>query len=397
MKSNILFVDDDVNLIQGLNRSLRRYSREWNVYFSYSGREALDMMSKMPIDLIVTDMRMPGMGGYELLDAVSKQYPQTIRFILTGQTDQETSLRSSQVAHQCLAKPCDINKLVEVIQRSLQVRAAHSNKRVIEVITSIKKLPSLPSLYLQLVREMESPNASTKSLGDIISKDITMTAKVLQLVNSAFYGLPTKITNTQQAVVYLGINTLKALVLYEHIFSEYRGYVGKNLSVDSLWEHSLQVGIVAKAIGRNLGLDKDGIDEANVAGMMHDIGKLIQTKIPGFYDELDKLTEAGKDPLDAEYEILGTSHAELGAYLLGLWGLPNAIVQAVSYHHHPSWLEGNQITPLTAVHAAHATIMKKGGYSEETSPYLVDNSYLQRINLTDRFPAWERLYDSLAI
>jgi putative nucleotidyltransferase with HDIG domain len=387
MKRAILFVDDEVNIIQGLKRSLRGISQEYDLYFSNGGQEALEILAQNPIDVVVTDMRMPGMDGGELLEIVSEKYPHVIRFILSGQTDHEMALRSSRVAHQFISKPCETIRLIEIIKHSLDLRELQANPQLVKTITSIKKLPSLPSLYLELVNEMNSPEASLKKVGTIIAQDMTMTAKTLQLVNSAFYGLPSKATNLQHAVTVLGINTLKSLVLFQGVFSEF-DVVGSPISLDELWNHSVNVGELARNIARKLGCTTQTLDDVQVAGVMHDIGKLIQLKIPGFYEQKAEKEKEGMTSLDAEYAVLGTSHAELGAYLLGIWGLPDTIVQAVAYHHHPSRQTESIFNPLTAVHVANAFLHSSLAEKSEGSALPLDLRYLEAMNISDKIGAW---------
>jgi HD-like signal output (HDOD) protein/CheY-like chemotaxis protein len=395
MTKTILFVDDDINLINGLRRSIRGYVRDWELHFATSGQEALMLLSQHVVDVIVSDMRMPGMDGGELLEIVSEKYPNAVRFILSGHTDQEMALRSSNVAHQFIAKPCDTSKLVETIQHSLKLRELQTNPQLVNVVTSIKKLPSLPSLYIRLVEEMESPDVTLKSLADIIANDMTMTAKVLQLVNSAFYGLPTKITNLPHAVAILGINTLKMLVLGMHIFSEYSGYITADLSIEQLWDHSIGSGNLARLIARNVVLDISTSDDSQVAGVMHDIGKLLELNIPDFYADLQACVKKGMPVLEAEYELLGTSHAELGAYLLGIWGLPDTIVQAVAYHHYPSRQAESHFSALTAVHVANG-IINQNGDNQKKAEQSFDMVYLNKMGLDNKIVEWENIYQGIS-
>lgn len=395
MSRSILFVDDEVNIIMGLKRSLRGLTRDWELYFASSGQEALQILAEHPIDVIITDIRMPGMDGGELLEIVSERYPQVIRFVLSGQSDQEMALKSSRVAHQFIAKPCETRILVQTIQHSLELRELQTNPALTRIITSIKKLPSLPSLYLQLVQEMESPDAALKKIAAIISQDITMTAKTLQLVNSAFYGLSSKVTNLQQAVTILGINTLKSLTLYSGVFSEFESTPNRFISIDKLWDHSIGVGTLARQIVRLEGGTTQMQDDAQVAGVMHDIGKLIQMRVPDFYETYTQKVYAGTPPLRAEYEILGTSHAELGAYLLGIWGLPDPVVQAVAYHHMPSRQSPASFSALTAVHIANVFWLIKPETAAEEAPKYLDNAHLQPLNLLDKVKFWAEMYRKL--
>jgi putative nucleotidyltransferase with HDIG domain len=405
MKKNVLFVDDEANLILGLKRSLRGMAGEWNLFFATSGQEALELLSQNHIDIIVTDMRMPGMDGSELLAIVSNRYPQVIRFVLSGQSDQEMSLKSTQVAHQFIAKPCDILKLQQAIQHSLHLRDLLNDPKLLGVITGIQKLPSLPALYIKLLQAMDDPTVSIKTIGNIIAQDITMTAKVLQLVNSAFYGLPTKVTNPQRAAVILGINTLKALALSQHVFAEYRGKSTPFFTIDKLWEHSLSVGNLARSLARSSATDAQVLDESQVAGLMHDIGKLIQLSVPDFYPHLAEQVKSGVGILEAEYQILGTSHAELGAYLLGIWGLPDSVVQAVAFHHTPNKQIDLQFSTLTAVHAANGFLSTTPlGNSQppaapqagQTASYNIDLDYLKAMKCEQKLSRWADIFKQQA-
>jgi len=394
MKIAILFVDDEVQLIEGLKRSMRTMAKEWDLFFASSGEEALNILSQNQIHIIVTDLRMPGMDGSVLLEKVSGLYPQVIRFVLSGQSDQQMALKASRVTHQVLAKPCDSLKLQQAIQRSLQLRHILSAPRFVKVITGIKKLPSLPAIYNKLVHEMESPNVSAKSLGDIIAQDVTMTAKVLQLVNTAFYGLPNEISNPQRAVTILGINVLKSLVLSQEVFSKYQGRYNPYFSIDNLWIHSQKVGGFARVLAQRMELDSSMVDDANVAGMMHDIGRLILLDIPGFYEELVRLVKQGMPALTAEYRILDTSHAELGAYLLGLWGLPDSVVQAVAFHHLPSKQVDLSLSPLTDVHIANAFVESPKTITKDNITELLDMKYLQALGLDYQLPVFIKSFQN---
>ncbi len=194
-KKRVLFVDDEPKILEGLRRMLRPLRNEWEMSFVNSGQEALDILAQQPFDVIVTDMRMPAMNGAELLHEVRKRYPHMVRFVLSGQASQETMLRSIGPMHQYLSKPCDSGILKSTLTRSCQLRSILSNEKLHNLVSRIDWLPSLPSLYIEMVEELQKPEASTKILGKLISKDIAMSAKILQLVNSAFFGVRQHISN----------------------------------------------------------------------------------------------------------------------------------------------------------------------------------------------------------
>ncbi|NPV87838.1 MAG: HDOD domain-containing protein [Anaerolineae bacterium] len=217
-----------------------------------------------------------------------------------------------------------------------------------------------------------------------------MTAKILQLVNSAFFGLPGKITSPQRAVTILGVNTIKALVLGIQVFGEYQASAAPAFfSIDQLWRHSLQTGSIAKAIAASAGLEASLQDEAQLAGVLHDVGKLLQLKIPAFFQQV-KVT-GGAVVLSSEYEAFGVSHAELGAYLLSIWGLPGGVVGAVAYHHRPQSGATGSFAVLDAVHIANGLWHWLNAVEPQPPETYFDLPYLQRAGLEKRLEEWKTL------
>lgn len=350
-KRRILFVDDDPLALRGFERAAEAYEDDWEVYLARSGAEALHLLAQMPADVLITDMRMPEMDGSALLEAVSRRFPGVVRFVLSGNTEEGKMLETARLAHQFFAKPCDMAYLYQRVEAACRLRERLNSPQMVQLVTGIKKLPSLPTLYIRLMKALQSEDPTPKQIGEIIAQDVAMTAKILQLVNSAFFGLPGKITSPQRAVTILGVNTIKALVLGIQVFGEYQASAAPAFfSIDQLWRHSLQTGSIAKAIAASAGLEASLQDEAQLAGVLHDVGKLLQLKIPAFFQQV-KVT-GGAVVLSSEYEAFGVSHAELGAYLLSIWGLPGGVVGAVAYHHRPQSGATGSFAVLDAVHIA---------------------------------------------
>ena len=249
--------------------------------FATSGEDALNIMSKSPVDVVMSDMRMPKMNGVELLNIVMKRYPETVRIILSGSSEQEMILRSVKCAHQFLTKPCNMETMLFTIGRACKLQDLLRNKTLKKIVAGAENLSSPPQLYNLIVSEMQSEDVSIRKIGNIISQDVAMSAKILQIVNSAFFGLPQKIIDPQQASVYLGLDTLKALVLSIHVFSSFKED-SKLLwcSPADLQKHSIMVGNLAKDIARVQMADAKVVEESLIAGMFHDIGKLIMLNIP---------------------------------------------------------------------------------------------------------------------
>jgi len=397
MKRRILFVDDEPMVLNGLQRTLRKMRRDWDMTFVGSGREALDVLGKKPMDVIVSDLRMPEMDGGRLLAEVKKQHPQVVRIILSGQLDQEMTLKSVQLAHQSLSKPCDAEVLKHTLAKLFALRDFLSDDSIKSIISQIESLPSMPSIYTEIVSEMQSDDPAIKKVGEIISKDISMTAKILQMVNSAFFGLFQKIKSPEQAVMMLGMETIKALVLSVKIFSEFNQNSFSWFNIDELFDHSLAVSVYAKTIIKNENPDQGLINNSMMAGLLHDLGKLIlATNFEKSYRQV--LAEAqgtGKNPLDLEYEAFGTSHAEIGAYLMGLWRLENSIIEAIAFHHLPARSMSQNIGLLAAVHVGDALDYEARISSGENTQLQCDTEYLNKLEITRRIPQWRQACSEL--
>ena len=397
MKKQILFVDDEPMVLKGLQRTLRKMRQDWDMTFVSSGREALNVLGKKPMDVIVSDLRMPEMDGCRLLAEVKKQHPHVVRIILSGQLDQEMTLKSVQLAHQSLSKPCDAEVLKHTLAKLFALRDFLSDESIKSIISQIESLPSLPAIYTEIVTEMQSDDPAIKKVGEIISKDLSMTAKILQMVNSAFFGLFRKIDSPEQAVMMLGLETIKALVLSVKIFSEFNQKSFSWFNIDDLFNHSLAVSLYAKTIIKNENLDQGLINNSMMAGLLHDLGKLIlATNFEKPYQQILAAAQGtGKNLLDLEYEAFGTSHAEIGAYLMGLWRLDNAIIEAIAFHHLPARSMTQNIGLLTAVHVGNALDHEARAPRRENTELQCDTEYLDKLEITSRIPQWHQVCKEL--
>jgi len=368
---------------------------EWEMEFAGSGREALELLEKESYDVVVSDIRMPDMDGVQLLTEIKKLYPHMVRIALSGQSDQEMILKSVGSIHQFLAKPCDADTLKAVVKRSCTLQNLLSDTTLIQLVSRLESLPSLPSLYLEIMEELKSPRSSLARVGNIISKDIGMTAKILQLVNSAFFGIPQHVSNPAQAATLLGIDTIKALVLSVHIFQQSDLPTIENLDYEILWQHSTFTSILAKKIAVVEKFDSKAVDDVFMAGLLHDVGILILASgFPAEYHEVMRLTVSEASPIvKAEKQVLGRTHAEVGGYLMGLWGLSDSIVEAIYFHHFPSECPEIRLSPLTMVHAANEIEARK---SKDIKPELnIDMEYLAKLGIADRVPAWREIRDDI--
>lgn len=393
-KHFILFVDDDPMILRGFQRSVDEYCDNWDVDFASSGREALIKLSQHPFDAVVTDIHMPVMDGIQLLNTVSQSMPGVIRFVLSGNTSDAQTLKSTRLVHQMIPKPCEMGKIYETVERACHLREMLSDPKLLSLVTSIKNLPSVPRIYNQLLEQLQSENVSSQEVGNIIAQDAAMTAKILQLVNSAFFGISENITSPQKAVTILGLNTIKSLVLGIQVFSEYQGQRNLPVSVDAIWRRSLQVSNLAFTIARSLNLNSQEREESRVSGILHDVGILLAFQIPNFFRYV-KFGKNGQTIIESEYKFLGTSHAEMGGYLLGIWGLPNPIVEAVTFHHSPGRQTLNKPGSLAALHVASGLLnMCQSEDGENFTAYL-DMPYLKKLGIVAQLDEWALLTRNL--
>jgi HD-like signal output (HDOD) protein/CheY-like chemotaxis protein len=394
MSKRILFVDDEPMLLSGLERTLRGMRKEWEMEFALGGRKALEALARAPFDVVITDMRMPEIDGAQLLEQVKQKYPNTVRFVLSGQSDRETILRSIGPTHQFLSKPCALEELKQKVAQAFALRELLENPTLKEIVSRMDTVPSLPSLYVRLTEALSQSDVTVAKIADIIKQDMGMTSKVLQLVNSAFFALPCHISSPHQAVSLLGIDNIRALVLSVHVFSELEP--NPESKVAALWPRSLRSAVFARAISRAEHSPQRLEEDAFAAGLLHDIGRLVLASAcrERYTQVLESLNKGETTLAQAESETFGCTHAEVGAYLLGLWGLPESVVQAVAWHHTPSRSGATAFSPVVAVHVAVDYEHRLHPDPENKIPPL-DETLLTNLGLQDHTGKWWEICQEL--
>lgn len=395
-RKRILFVDDDPLILNGYRRSVYEFSESWETFFANSGKSALTILAYQEIDAIITDLKMPEMDGNLLLEQVSNDFAGVIRLVLSGNTE---SLQAQPIllhAHQVIVKPCPLQKLFDIIENTFELKYLITNPLLSRQVTAVENLPSLSRLYQKLIHELQTDDPDANVIGEIIKQDLAMTAKILQLVNSAFLGLPMDVVSPQKAVTILGVNAIKTLVLGSQIFSEYQSMEVEGLSIENLRAHSLVIGNISKNIAGATGLDSKTQEQAQLAGNLHDIGKLLQIEIPGFLQGIQKKPHLKQ--LEYEYKILGTSHAEMGAFLLSLWGLPQPVVRAVAYHHHPEKIDEDRLGIATVLHIANGLFYKESSHNEDHGyEQFLNMEIIQKHNVIQSLNGWSMLTRNLIL
>ena len=393
----ILFVDDESNVLDGLRRLLYPLRNEWSMTFVEGAERALAAMESEAFDVLVTDVCMPGMDGVHLLGRVRETYPQVVRIVLSGQSERDLTLKSAASAHQYLSKPCDAETLRNTIARAFTLKNSLEEPSLQALVSAVGSLPSVPSLYVELVQELNKPESSIHNIAEIISQDTAMIAKILQLANSACFGIRRRISSPKEAALYLGCDNLKALTFSVQVFSQFK-VSSSRFSIGELAQHGQFTGAMAREVAQRTGCPGIVIGDSLMAGLLHDVGKLVLVSaFPKEYDQAVFYSESsGKSLHLVEREIFGATHAEIGTYLLWLWGMPDTVVEAVAYHHEPGKCPVHAMGALAAVHIANALehASRHGELGGELEDRL-DLPYLKELGVANQIPAWRESFPLL--
>ena len=394
-KKQILFVDDDEKLLAGLKRGLRPMRDVWDIRFASNAEDAMDYFTEGAIDIVIADVKMPKIDGVTFLKDVKEKYPQTLRVVLSGESGDEMGHKALEVANQCLAKPCGVEDLKGIINEMLTTQARLGNGILKDAMTRLDALPSIPQQYWDLKDAIDDPNSSMEGISDVISKDMAMAAKILQLANSAFFGFSVeRITSLSRAITMLGLDLVSQLTMVAHVFAAFDEKTCPRFSIEDLWNHSMRVSYIARQICMEEKAPRDVVEASLLGGLLHDIGKLVlATCVAEDYNTfLEGLGEPGsvsiEKELHGEQKVFGTTHPDVGAYMVGVWGLPHEIVTAVACHHSPGeCISAGGLTPSLAVCAASA--IADGSYEDTLGQSLANT--LSMSNLEGRLQKWAAL------
>lgn len=389
----ILFVDDEHNVLDGLRRMLHPMRGQWKMEFVSCCEEALTALQANPYDVIISDLRMPEKDGLQLLEIVREKFPQTIRIMLSGYVDKPLRTCASRCVHQFISKPCDADTLKKVIKRALTLYDRLHSTDLSDILSRLTSLPVLPKAYREVLNLLNNPSCSLRRIGQVVAQDIGLSSKILQVVNNAFVTIQgQKISDPVHAVSFLGLKSAEALILTNGLFSELPDSSVRRCCVDQLQEHCMRVGTLARGICNGLHMSDDLLDIASMAGILHDAGKMIL--ISSFPEEYWKAVVESRlrfFPLyGSERNVLQASHAELGGYLLDLWGLPSPIVEAVTYHHEPWLCPQSAFSVTDAIYIANLIDHQRLNNLADGFSETVNLDYLQAFGVAELLESWMR-------
>ncbi len=352
----ILFVDDEADVLQGLRLALRKQSREWDMAFAAGPGPALEALGAGEFDVVVTDMRMPGMDGATLLTRVRELQPDTIRIVLSGQADETLTIRAIPVSHQWLGKPCDRDALVSSIRKALTARALLDRPDLRGIVGRACTVRSFPKRYQDLMRVLGLPDFSMSQVAAVVERDPAMIAKVLQLANSALFGRRAEVVDLRQALSLLGLRTVTHLVLAADIFAAFRA--SEEIAELSFAELEARAVRISRLASKLLADDPEAAQCAATAGILHDIGTLVL-----LHEDAARLSEALRlaarenlERSEAERAVFGVDHAQVAGATLSAWGLPTSVVLALTHHHDPKSWEHVRPDVAAALHVAETLV-----------------------------------------
>jgi len=361
----------------------------WTVVGTDSCHAALAESETHPFDAIVANAALPDLGGAELLNRLRQINPKIRRYIAAGVDLKEKFMSNLLGGDQFLAVPYDPATLKHSIEREFTADYG-MNSAVRELVARIRTFPTIPSLYVEVSNALHDPNATTADIGAIIAKDLSMTTKLVQVINSAYLGLRRSITDPTEAVGLLGFETVKSLIMTVKLLSQYDKVKPVYFSIDSIWRHSTNVARTAKTMATLETNDPDCAGAAYTAGLMHDLGKVIlAANFDDQYHRAHTMARKEKLPLwQMEKEVFGATHGEIGAYLLALWGMTDEVVKVTAFHHEPLRSGDKTFTALTAVHVANVLEHEKVADPSGLLAPVVDCDYLQSLDMADRVELW---------
>lgn len=344
------------------------FSEEWAIEHVINCNEVDSLLSKNEFDVVVAVVNDDVELIINLFSELKKTNPKILRFVLTNQVSERKVINALDAISAYFNQEIKALELYSSLERNLMIEDIVNAEKFLSSHGISDSLPSMPSLYADLIELLNTEEASIKEISALMKRDPAMTTKLIQLVNSSFFGLRRAIVSAEDAAVMIGIEPIKALVLSEQSFKLFKNRKIPSTYVQRLWNHSTMVAAFSRCIARYEGADKYDADTAFTAGMIHDIGKLIMLEyLPDdCLEYAGALTEDTYESLDVERMVFGTTHPNVAGLLLSKWGFTNNLLEPVIFHHKPLWLH-KEFSPLQAVFAADCFYHEFFGHGDESS------------------------------
>jgi putative nucleotidyltransferase with HDIG domain len=335
----------------------------------------LDEKEKKKIDYVIVDQDIDGQNFLDILNHLKSHYPSVVRILIVEKWTQELIIMSNQLMHIVLEKKTIENELPSMLIKADKMRSLLTDSELVKMVNSFDSLPVFKTLYLEILHLLKRTDASLKKIGDLVESDIVLSAKILQIVNMSVYATSGRINSVVSAVIYLGVNILRALIVSIQVFNLNSGNQNLAKHQHTLEKHSMKVAECSRTLAQSLKVDRAIADDSFTSGLLHDIGKIVMLgKIHNWNDLYETAKEQNQQLYMIEEKVLKTSHSKIGAYLLGIWGFSIEVLDAVAFHHTPSKLPAKKVvSALTFVHVAEAMI--------ENEKYVDEDTFLDRLDI----------------
>lgn len=395
MTTRVLFVDENRDILEAFKRVLYKMRKKWDIEFAVNGEEALEKLEKDRFNVIVCSLDLQGIGGIEFFEIVKGSEPEAIRIFVSANMDLKPLVESLGLAHQFLLKPVDPLELKETLTRVLDLQEWVNSPSLKKIIHQIGSFPTPPEIYSELLQAITT--CSIKEIAKVVEQNPGITARVLQLANTPFFGRRGEVSNITEAIMLLGIDILKGVVIASEAFSKFQpATVQAKKEVDEIFKHSVEVANIARLTVMEITGDRTLANIAYTGGLVHDIGKLIiLLYFPEYYFKIKNSYIRNQfehwennrnivSIFQIEKELLGVDHAQLGGYLLGLWGLPEMIIEIAAYHHHPESYFYENFSVVTAVHIGDSLQHGKESFPDYEAFPGLNEDYINRLNLGEK-------------
>jgi len=356
----LVLVDNEHHIAEAHRRALCTVRPEWKVVLASSAEAALRALEAEPTDVFIAELGKPPADGAALFEMVRDRWPATVRIALSEFAEKSVAVRLERSVHRFLHKPCDTYMLAMLIERSSTLRDIVSDPAVLAAIGGLQCIPRPPVTVQALEKVLADPDAGVIAVAAVVGRDASLTARILRVVNSSFFGVGRQVTRVDAAVNFMGVSLVRAITLADGATRSFT-VTPDALDLDEWNQHAVRVAATARDITRAMcPNDRALADEAFLAGLLHDVGQVVLAGVaPSVWKEIERQATTELLPVN-EIEVRQgrVSHSLVGAYLLSLWGLPSSVVEAVAFHHTPERLAGHMFDAAVAVHVADALTLR---------------------------------------
>ena len=377
-------IQDSSTLIK-INKAVSKLAFEIVIIPFVGIADLIQKIEENNIDYLLVDMETRDDDYKSILQTAKNKYPSVIRILLADTWSMQLVITINQTAHLIVEKKKIETNFINIFTKAEKLRGLFKNDNLIKIINTFDEIPIIKSTYMELLQKLQGEEFSLKEIGEFIESDLALSTKVIQVSNMSIFAKLTPITSAKQAVVFLGVNVLRALIIYNQL-TDVKNINSSMLKIcKSIQDHSMCVAETSKALAIDFQYDNTKQNDCFMTGLVHDIGKLVLATKINNWDEIQEYAVVNNIPMwQAEEAILGTSHAEVGAYLLGIWGFPPEVIDAIAHHHKPHLLPSDKVSLTTIVHVADAMSQVHARKDEEIFTEHLDNDYMNSLGLENK-------------